>query len=121
MTETPTELTNGGDCHLHYHQSDRVPRQDTIRGLQFVTRVVSVATAYTIMETDDIVEVSVVATVTLPLAKNGREYQVVMTGVGNVTVNLSGTDLIYGNTSVLLNVQGMSLRFKAITGGWILI
>jgi hypothetical protein len=80
-----------------------------------------VATSYTILESDDIIEVSALATVTLPIAKNGREYQVIMTGVGNVTVQLSGTDQIYGNTSVLMNVQGMSLRFKAISGGWIFI
>jgi len=119
--ELQDDLVNGGDCHLHYHQSDRTPRQDTIHGLQLVTRTRVVSTSQSILRDDDIVEVSALATVTLPIANNGREFQIVMTGAGNVTVQLSGTDLIYGNTSVLMNVQGMSLRFKAITGGWILI
>jgi hypothetical protein len=76
---------------------------------------------YTVSPTDDILLCSIVTTIIFPIAKNGREIEVVMTGVGDVTVNLAGTDLIYGETSVLLNVQGMALHFKAITGGWILI
>ena len=115
-------LTGGADCFIHWHSADRVLDHGSLQQLQQVARETSVATTpYVVTASDDILLCSVATTVTFPLAKNGREIEVVMSGTGNVTVNFAGTDTVYGSASVLLNVQGMALRFKAITGGWILI
>ena len=115
-------LTGGADCFIHWHSSDRVVDHGTLQQLQQIARETSVTTTpYVVTASDDILLCTIASTVTFPLAKNGREIEVVMTGTGNVTVNFSGTDTMYGNTSVLLNAQGMALRFKAITGGWVLL
>ena len=123
MNEVPDALVNGGDCILHYHQLDRVPRQDTLHGLQLVTRVRTVSTSQTLLTSDDIVMVDTGGiNVKLLRAINGREFEVVMTAdVAPFTISFSGTDTLYGKTSVMVEVQGTALRFKAITGGWILI
>ncbi len=122
MDQVPDSLVNGGDCTLHHHSADRYPTHVTLSRLQQLTnqRVISTAT-YTVASTDDILLIGVVCAVTFPRANNGREIEVVMTGTGNVTVNFAGTDKLYGQTSALLNLQGMALRFKAIVGGWVLL
>jgi hypothetical protein len=115
-------LVNGGDCFSHWHSTDRVVDHGTLQQLQQLVRETDVTTTpYTVTPSDDILLCGIAATVTLPLAKNGREIEVIQTGTSNVTVNLAGADTIYGSTSVLLNAQGMALRFKAITGGWVLL
>ena len=119
--QLPIELVGGGDCQLHYHRSDRTARQDFLHGLQTVTRERTVAAGETIQDSDDVVLCATGGTRTLPTARNGREYEIVMTGTSNVTVALSGTDTIYGATTVSMTAQGMALHFKAITGGWIII
>ncbi len=115
------ELTGGADCFLHWHSTDRVLRHEDVSALQELTWGKAVSGAYTATDNDNVLLCASGGTVTLPLAKAGREYEVVMTGTTNVTVNFTGTDTIYGNTSVLLNLQGMALHFKAVSGGWILI
>ena len=115
-------LVSGGDCFSHWHSTDRVVDHGTLQQLQQLVRETNVTTSpYAVTDSDDILLCGIAATVTLPLAKNGREIEVIQTGTSNVTVNLAGADTIYGSTSVLLNVQGMALRFKAITGGWVLL
>jgi hypothetical protein len=115
-------LVNGGDCFSHWHSTDRVVDHGTLQQLQQLVRETNVSTSpYTVTASDDILLCSAAGSVNFPLAKNGREIEVVMTGTGNVTVNFAGTDTIYGSTSVLLNVQGMALHFKAVSGGWILV
>ena len=116
-----SELVGQGDCQLHWHAADR--RMDNLRvkeGHQNTT-VRSVTGAYSVTKSDDILLCPSGGTITFPLANNGRELEVIMTGTTSVTVNLAGTDEIYGETSVLLNVEGMALHFKAVTGGWVLI
>lgn len=118
---TESELTSGGDCFAHWHSADRVRTHDDVLRLQELLYEHSVSGTYAITDQDDILLCATGGTLTLPLAKNGREFEVVMTGTTNVTVNLTGTDLIYGAASVLLNAQGMALHFKAVPGGWVLI
>lgn len=113
-----SELISGGDTRLHYHLEDRV----TNAQLQELARVTNVSTAtYSVGQFDDFVNVSVACTVTLPVAKNGREIQVTRTGDFDVTVTPSGTDTICGDVAVILNVKWTSLNFKAVSGGWIII
>lgn len=118
--EEDFSLVQGGDCRSHYHMSDRAPTQDFLHGLQQLAKSVVVTGDYIIQGGDDFVQVSGLATVTLPLAKNGQEHTVVRTGIDNVTVLTSGTDLVCGTTSVLMTTRWMSLTFKAVSGGWII-
>ena len=116
-----SSLVSGGDNFDHWHSSDRVPTHATLQRLQQLVRQTSVTGTYTVVDGDDIILCATGATITFPLAKNGREIEVVMTGVIQVIINFTGTDLIYGESSVLLEVQGTALHFKAVAGGWILI
>lgn len=115
-------LLNGGDCFLHWHSSDRVPRQDFLHGLQQVTRERTITAAtYSVVDTDDILLCGVSTTITMLPAIDGREIEVVMTGTDPITVNLTTPDLVYGESSVIIEEQGTALRFKAISGGWVFI
>lgn len=120
MTD-PTSLTNGGDCFLHWHSEDRTPTADFLHGLQSLAKVREVSSDYTIKPSDDFILVSAAATITLPQANNGQEYIITRTGTGLVTVLTHSGDSVYGDISVLLTLQKMSLTFKAIQGGWIII
>lgn len=115
------QLLSGGDCQLHWHSLDRVVRHEDLEQTQAIMRQRSVSGTYTITDTDDILLCASGGTLTLPLAKAGREFEVVMTGTDPVAVNLSGSDKVYGKTSVLIEEQGTALRFKAVAGGWVLI
>lgn len=115
------QLLGGGDCQLHWHSIDRVVRHETLEQTQAIMRQRSVSGTYTITDTDDILLCASGGTLTLPLAKAGREFEVIMTGTTDVTVNLTSPDEIYGETSVLIEEQGTALRFKAVTGGWVFI
>lgn len=116
-----SQLTGGGDCPLHWHSVDRLVRHDDVTQAQAILRQRMVTGTYTVTEKDDILLCPTGGTLTFPLARSGREFEVVMTGTTNVTVNLTSPDLIYGSSSVLLNIQGMALHFKATVGGWIII
>lgn len=118
-------LTSGGDCFEHYHTVDRVLDHNSLSQLQQLATTVNVTTNVTAKNGQDILLVDTTAAsidVTLPLAMRGMEFIIVKTAAANVlTIILSGTDLIYGASSVTAFVLGTSLHFKAITGGWILI
>lgn len=116
------ELTGLGDCQLHWHAADR--RIDHARILEMYsnTNVVTKSGNYTITERDDYILVNQTATITLPLAKNThREVEIILIAAGKtLTVVPTGTDTVQGATSVVTTVQWTALRFKAITGGWVL-
>lgn len=123
MNDAPNSLTGGGDSFDHYHSTDRIPTHDTLQQIHQLDtkRTVSTAT-YTVVEQDDILLCSVNSVVSFPASKaNGREIEVVMTGGNALTVDLAGSDTIFGEGSVLLEIVGTALRFKSISGGWILI
>ena len=116
-----SSLISGGDNFDHWHSSDRVPTHATLQRLQQLTRQTEVTGSYTVVDGDDLILCPTGATIAFPLAKNGREIEVVMTGTIQVIITLAGTDLIYGESSVLIEVQSTALRFKAVSGGWILL
>ena len=120
-TSQESQLVSGGDCQLHWHSIDRVVRHEDVEQAQAILRQRSVSGTYTITDKDDILLCATGGTLTLPLARAGREFEVVMTGTTGVTVNLTSPDEIYGETSVLLSIQGTALHFKATTGGWIIV
>ena len=123
QVEIPDTLLNGGDCHLHYHQFDRTPRQDTLHGLQAVTRVTEgVTTDLTLSDSDDIVICDSPCTITLPLARGGREFEVVKNFDGNQLIILPTLpDTLLGKCAVLVYNKGTALHFKSTSGGYILI
>jgi len=114
-------LTSAGDCFDHYHSSDRGVTHDTLNQISQAARVASPQLPYVLSRQDDIVVLPAGGVIILPPARNGGEFQVIMSGTAKITVQLSGTDLIYGESSVELTVKGTSLHFKAITGGWVLL
>lgn len=118
------QLTGGGDTLLHYHLADRA----TNAGLQSDARVVSPpsgATTYAIPTDADFVLVDLTAsnvTVTLPLARNGREIEVVYNAGAKVLTILPTTgDTIMGEPNAVVTVVGTALRFKAVSSNWIVI
>ena len=119
--EQEASLTGFGDCFEHYHSLDRQPTHYTLEQLQQVVIVKERTAPYTATAQDDIILVPLGGTIILPKALNGGEFEVIMSGVLNVTVQLSPPDLVYGQSSVIMTVKGMALHFKAITGGWIII
>lgn len=121
--ELPNSLTGGGDSFDHYHSSDRAPTHDTLQRLhQLDTKRTISTSTYTVVEQDDILLCSVATTITMPASKaNGREIEVVMTGVYPISITLAGSDTVCDETSVLIEAQWTALRFKSVSGGWIFI
>lgn len=119
--EQEAALVNGGDCFSHWHSEDRRPTQDFLHGLQTTARQKAFSSNVTLTGTDDYALVSGTTQVTLPRAVLGVEYCVTNVGTDTVTVVPTGADTICGDTSVLMTVQWMSLTFKAISGGWVII
>ena len=115
------QLLEGGECYLHYHPEDRVPTHDTLNRLQNIANEVIISGNYVATYNDDHIICDSACTVTLPPTRAGKELEVTQTFVGTVTVLPTGTETLVGATSVLMNVQWMSLRFKSVTGGYILI
>lgn len=114
-------LIGGGDCLHHYHNSDRFPPRDTMLWLQSLAKTTTPSGNYTVTSSDDIIKVGGQYTITLPVAKSGREIEVISTTTLPVTIVLSGSDTVCGETSVVIEEQWTALRFKAETGGWVLI
>lgn len=116
-------MLNGADCPLHYHSIDRIPTHDTLNALEEIAKQVNVAgDIYFATEDDDYILVGQQCDVTLPVAKNGKEIEVIKTFNGSyIRILPSGTDTIVGDTSVIVYVQWTALRFKAVAGGWIII
>ena len=116
------ELVGGGDSLLHYHLADRA----TNAGLQSDARVVGVSTTtYAVRDGDDFLVCDttlVPITVTLPLARNGREIEVVYNaGVNNITLLPQTGDTTMGTTSITMTLLGMALRLKAVDNNWVII
>lgn len=111
-----------GDCLLHYHSYDRVPTHDTLSSLQAVANTKTVVGAYSIEPSDDYVLCDGTVTITMPLSKSdGRELECVLVTPGTLTIVPSGADTLLGDTSVVAIDQWTALRFRAVSGGWILI
>lgn len=119
----PRSLTGGGDCFEHYHSSDRTPTHDTLHRLRELDKKTTpTASPYTVTQQDDFLFAAAGETIIFPASKgNGREIEVIMSGTLPVTISLSGSDTVCGETSVLIEEQWTALRFKAVSGGWVLI
>lgn len=116
------QLVGGGDTLLHYHLADRA----TNAGLQSDARQRTTSdSAFSVTYDDDFVFCDTTSSnisVTLPLARNGKEFEIVKTASPNMlTILPSGTNTLAGAASVLVYVQWTALRFKAVSGGYVLI
>lgn len=125
LVELDPTLVNGGDCFAHYHSEDRVPRHDTLKGLQSVAERRSVTGDTTLTDSNDFVLVDTSAgnvMITLPRALGGKEYEVTKTSPFNyIAVVPAAGETILGETEVRIFNQWTSIRFKAVAGGWIAI
>ena len=117
-------LTNGSDCPLHYHTSDRVVTHDTLNALEGIAsqHVITTAT-YTATAADDIIICPIACTITLPVAKNGKRFIIIKTfAASSVIINCAGTDTINGSATNTITVQWDTRTLNAmIIGGWIIL
>lgn len=98
---------------------------DTIDKIQAQTGVKNVYSNYPVSYHDDVLLCDTSAanvTVTLPLARGGKEFIVVKNKAANVlTVLCSGADTIFGAASLSMVLLGDHTRLKSIPGGYITI
>lgn len=121
--EPSPQLSGGSENYEHYHPEDRIPTHDTLSRLQNVASQRTITTTpYTATYNDDHLLVGATCSVTMPSARAGKELEITMTSSGtSVTILPNGSDTLVGYTSVVITQQWTSLRFKAISGGWIII
>lgn len=119
--EQEAELTQGGDCFSHWHSEDRQPTQDFLHGLSGVKRQKFITSSYEATGSDDLILASGASTITLPPARNGREYTIVRIGTNPVTIVPTAPDTISGAASLVLGAQWASRALKAYANGWIII
>lgn len=120
------ELTTGGLCYLHSHER-HVP--DAIDREQLAAaEATSVITGPTYSATwrDELLLADTSAnnvTITLPLAQNGREYEVVKMQPQNILYILpTAPDTVLGSTlGVQVFNQFTAIRFKSVPGGYIAV
>ena len=115
------ELINGGDTRLHYHLEDRA----TNAGLQQAATRKTITGDTTLTYKDDFALVdtsSASITISLPLARDGREIEVVkLSPVNSVFVVPTAPNTVLGATGVIISGQYDAIRFKSVDGGWIAI
>lgn len=105
-----------------YYRHRQLSRNDLQWFHQIERQTTVTASTYAVTRNDDFILVGATCTVTLPLAARGREIEVVKTFAGGyVNIVPTSTDTLVGTTLVQILVQWTALRFKAISGGWILI
>lgn len=121
--EQKEQLTGGGVCHLHHHES-HVTRDD-LHKISAVKKIMPITSNYTVQADDDIIWADPSLgdiTVTLPPAIGTTEFTVTRSGLVNtVTVVFSDGQNCFGATSLNMVDFGAVLRFKAYLGNWILI
>lgn len=113
-------LKGGGDCLLHYHNTDKFPSRDSMLWFQDLERVKNIAANYTLTSDDDIIKVTTTpVTITLPRSRGGKRYTVLNIASGVVTITPNGTETISGAANItIVGVRSVSV-LKAVTGGWI--
>ena len=116
------ELVSGGDSLLHYHLADRA----TNAGLQADSRVVApTSTPYNIRADEDFLVFDTsggVVSALMPLARNGREIEIILQVAGNdLTLTPQTGDTIMGQAAAVLAIAGTAIRFRAINSNWVAI
>lgn len=119
------ELIGGGECYLHHHPVDQVFNHIQLEQMQATMIVTNVSAAYTALESDDIIVADTTAgnvTITLPLAKNSKEFIVCKKVAANsLIIAFSGGELVFGAATITMTTIMDGRRLKAIPGGYILL
>lgn len=120
-----SQLVGGGECHIHTHPKEQLDFSDRLE-LMLAEPFHEVSSNYTMTKGDELLMVDTTAgdvTITLPLAANGREFQVVKKVNANALFIVpTPTNNIIGSTDgVVVYNRFTSLHIKAIPGGYILI
>lgn len=123
--EQSSQLVGGGECFIHYHPKEILGFTERLE-LMEATPVINVVGDYTPTRADEIIIVdtsAASATVTLPLASKGREFQIVKgTEQNALYIAPTAPDTIIGSDiGVVVYNAFTSLHFKSITGGYILL
>lgn len=93
-----------------------------LRGaLEALTCVVTVSADTTLRTGNGVVIVDSAATITLPLASNykNKQFTIVQSGTGSVTIAPTGSDTINGTTSLVLAAQWSSVVVVSDGTNWI--
>lgn len=119
------QLVGGGECFLHYHPQEPLNFDDHV-DVMASDPVTEVNANYTPTSTDYTILVDTSAgdvTITMPIAANGREYQIVKVSAANrLFIVPAATETIIGSlTGVIVYNIFTSLHHKAVTGGWIFV
>jgi len=120
-----SSLVSAGDCFEHWHSADRVLDHVSVLSLQGASPAFSVSENFTVTLQQDFILVDTTLksiTISLPLASNGREIEIMKNARPNtLIIQSSGLDLILDSSEVRVYNYGTSLRFKATSFGWIMI
>lgn len=120
-----SSLVSGGDCFDHWHSADRVLDRSSLLTLQSLARAYETNDSITVTDTMDYVIVDTSAgnvTITLPRAHNGREIEVMKNATANTLIILTTSpNKILGESELRVYNYGTSLRFKAVSTGWVMI
>lgn len=121
------QLTQGGECFLHFHPRHVIDADD-VNNAQRARNILLEAGNYTAKPNDEILLVNTQAgnvTITLPHSDFKKEYQIVKTSSANILfVVPTAPDTILGSTiGVSTTSVYTSLNFKMDTlrANWILI
>jgi len=120
--EQESSLVSQGDCHEHYHSSDRVVTHED--GMQLIANEKSVFLAngsHVIPEgTDYVIADSTSGNVTLALPNPSSKQivTVIKKVAGNSVIINAPSGLINGASSYTLSSAYQTARFKAISGNY---
>ena len=113
--EQQNALINGGVNELHSHP--HLVTIDQYHRMQELEKVVFISADYAVSRDDDIVFVTANATLTLPIALNGKHIIISMIGSAtSVTVSAASGETINGSASKTITTTYSPLRLKAIKG-----
>lgn len=114
------ELTQGGDCFLHWHSEDRRATHDLLHGLQGTASVISQSASYSLSLKDDyhlVTTTSGVVVVTLPKARGNRLITIVrVAGANNITLSPTSPETINGAASLAISASYTPVRLIALQG-----
>ena len=125
---TPDEeaqLRGNAECFIHFHTPQPLNQSDGAE-LQAAATQNTVTGNYSLTERDDFILADTTSgniVITLPLAAEGREYEIVKVAVPNrLDVVPTGSNTVLWSTGVSIYNRGTAIRFKATdSGNWIAI
>ena len=123
--EQLAQLVGGGECFIHMHPKEQLDFSDRLELMNAAPRN-STSSDYSLTKADELVLVDTSAndaTITLPLADKGREFQVVkVSPLNTLYVAPTNPDTVLGSTTgIAITTLFTSLHFKSVSGGYILI